>query len=93
MQFSREEWHRQAERVKASLTDSVLEAGLRRLPESAYHLRHKQLIATLQARRDGLPESMDRYYRFIQKIVDIEASDKNERVVITVPAKADCVCR
>lgn len=83
MQFSRDEWRKQAERVKASLTDSVLEAGLSRLPGSAYQIRHDQLLATLKARRDALPEAMDRYYRFTQKIADIQATDKNERVLIS----------
>jgi len=68
--------------VKAE-TDDVLEAGLKRLPKEIYGMRHDQLLLTLKQRRDGLPAAMDSFYKFINKIVDIRTSDKNEQVIIT----------
>lgn len=81
-QISREDWTKQAEKFKQALTDSVLETALQRLPASAYALRHDVLLHKLQMRRERLPAAMDEYYRFIQKVVDIETSDKNELVRI-----------
>jgi hypothetical protein len=82
-QFNREEWNAQAKNFQAAITDSVLETALRRLPKSAYDLRHDVLLAKLKSRRNRLPAAMDEYYRFIQKIADIQTSDKSERVQIT----------
>ncbi|WP_153801252.1 BamA/TamA family outer membrane protein [Foetidibacter luteolus] len=82
-QFSYDEWMKLANEFVASLNDKVLEAALKKLPASAYNLRHNELLATLKARRNNIPGAMDEYYRFINKIVDIRASDKNELVEIT----------
>lgn len=82
-QLSRDDWNIQAKKFQQAVTDSVLEAGLRRLPKPAYDLRHDALLKTLKARRDRIPVASDKYYRFIQKITDIQTSDKNERVRIT----------
>lgn len=82
-QLSRDEWKRQAEKFKQAITDSVLETALKRLPKPAYDLRHDVLLQNLKARRDKIPFALDKYYRFIQKIADIQTSDKNEWVQIT----------
>jgi hypothetical protein len=82
-QFTETEWLKHAEDFKKTITDSVLEAGLRRLPRSAYELRHDVLLRKLKARRDKLPAAMKDYYRFIQRKVDIKTSDKNEWVQIS----------
>jgi hypothetical protein len=68
--------------VKAE-TDEVLEAGLKRLPAEIYSMRHEQLFSYLKQRRDHIPAAMDEYYRFINRIVDIRTSDKNEKVTLT----------
>ncbi|MEP7371982.1 MAG: BamA/TamA family outer membrane protein [Chitinophagaceae bacterium] len=81
-QINREEWKTQAEQFKLAITDSVIETALKRLPQSSYDLRHDVLYKKLQSRRDRIPAAMDQYYQFIQKVVDIQTSDKNEWVQI-----------
>lgn len=81
-QLTREEWMEQASQFKNLVTDSVLEAALRRLPASAYQLRHERLFSILRSRRDRIPDAMQEYYRFIHRIVDIQTSDKNEWIHI-----------
>jgi len=81
-QLSHDQWMKITTQFVADVTDEALEAGLRRLPASAYNLRHDELLAKFKERRNNIPAAMERYYRFINKIVDIEASDKNERVEI-----------
>lgn len=83
MQFNREEWKKQAEKFASEVTDSVLEAGLLRLPKPSYELRHDVLLHKLKSRRDKLTDAMMEYYDFIQKVADIRTSDKNELVEIT----------
>ncbi|WP_090662493.1 BamA/TamA family outer membrane protein [Parafilimonas terrae] len=62
--------------------DSVLNTALKRLPASAYNIRYSTLLKNLQNRRAVLPKAFDEYYFFLNKIVDIQTSDKNELVEI-----------
>lgn len=82
-QLSEDAWMSAATAFKTIVTDSVLEAALQRLPPSVYHLRHDVLLKKLVARRDRIPVAMNKYYRFIQKIADIQTSDKNEWVQVS----------
>lgn len=77
-QFSYEKWMDITNSFILSMTDSVLKAGLQRLPLSASRLRYNRLLSELKQRRSNIPAAMDRYYRFINKIADIRTSDKRE---------------
>lgn len=81
-QISHEDWTEIAQTFVRQVTDSVLEVALKRLPTAAYQYRHDELLAQLKERRAQVPAAMEEYYRFINKIVDIHASDKNEVVTI-----------
>lgn len=83
VQFSYKEWMKITDDFIAAMTDSVLEASLQKLPTSSYNLRHKQLLAQLKERRGNIHKAMDEFYRFVNKIVDIKLSNKNELIEIT----------
>jgi hypothetical protein len=68
--------------VKAE-NDEVLEAGLKRLPPEDYRLRHGELLIKLKERRNDIPRIMEFYYRFINRLVDIRLSDKDENISVT----------
>lgn len=78
-----DEWDAVVQEFTAAMTDEVLEHALKRLPEPSYSLRHDQLLAQLKERRKSLPEIMKTYYRFMNRIVDVQGSNKNELVRIT----------
>jgi len=80
--FSYEQYMKIVNDFVAAETDEVLEAGLRRLPASAYTLRHDQLMASLKERRKNIPEEMSWYYKYSNKIVDVHASGKNELITV-----------
>jgi hypothetical protein len=82
-QFTEAEWDKVIVDFCAKLTDDVMEKALRELPEPQYRLRHDQFLKQMKARRAALPKLMNDYYHFFNRIVDIQTSDKNERVVIT----------
>ena len=82
-QFSYAEWMKVVNDFVKAETDEVLEAGLKRMPREIYAIRHKELLSELKQRRDHIPAAMDNYYKFINRIVDIRTSDKNEKVDIT----------
>ena len=88
-QLNEAEWDRIVQEFCASLSDDVFEKALKKLPEPGYSLRHDRLLAQLKERRAKLPVMMNKYYHFINRIVDIQASNKNEFVSITdAPGKA-----
>jgi len=82
-QISYDDWMRITNEFVAAETDAVLEEGLSLLPKEVYKLRHDELFAKLKERRNNIPKAMDEYYKFINRIVDIRTSDKNEMVSIT----------
>ncbi|WP_316768348.1 BamA/TamA family outer membrane protein [Pedobacter frigiditerrae] len=82
-QFTEAEWDKVIKDFCAKLTDDVLEKALKHLPEPNYKLRHDQFLARLKERRASMPKLMNDYYHFFNRIVDIQTSDKNERVLIT----------
>ena len=82
-QFSHAEWTAIVDGFVKAITDPVLEQSIAMLPKPAYDLRHDAFLRILQSRRNGLAAAMEEYYRFINKIVDIQLSDKDEQVAIT----------
>lgn len=82
-QLSREEWANIAQQFTQEVTDEVLESGLKRLPADIYSIRNDKLLTALKVRRAEIPAAMDEYYRFVNQIVDINLSDRNELVSIS----------
>lgn len=82
MQLSLKEWKEITNEFVANVTDSVLEESIKRLPQSSYEIRHLELLHDLKERRDSIPTEMEKYYSFINSIVDIRLSNKNEWVSI-----------
>ncbi len=82
-QLSYEEWMNMTHEFVLKLNDSVLEASLQKLPKTIYNLSHDQLLATMKKRRANMESAMSKYYRILNKIVDINCSDKEELIEIT----------
>jgi len=82
-EMSYEQWMSVTQQVVRALPDSVLEQALRRLPAPSYKLRHGELLEKLKSQRDHLTIEADKFYRFINKIVEIKASDKGESFFFT----------
>ncbi|MGI4803942.1 MAG: hypothetical protein ACRYFL_04165 [Janthinobacterium lividum] len=80
--FSYEEFMKIVNAFVAAETDSILESGLKRLPASAYKIRHDVLFKQLKERRNNIPAAMAYFYRFANKIIDIHTTEKNELVSI-----------
>lgn len=81
--IDKREWDNIVKEFCAALTDDVFEKALKKLPEPGYSLRHDGLLAQLKERRVKLPEMMDRYYEFINRIVDVQASNRNEFIEVS----------
>ena len=82
-QFTYQHWMAVVNAFVLVETDQVLEAALAALPKEIYRLRHDELFAKLKIRRNRIPAAMKDYYYFINRIVDLRLSDKEELVSIT----------
>lgn len=81
-QLDETSWNTLTASFIAAITDSVLETALQQLPAAAYQLRHEMLLRTWQQRRANLAPAMQEYYRFLNRIVDLPFTDKNELIII-----------
>lgn len=83
VEASREDWLRNAEHLKSSMTDAVIEASIKLLPPEGFAVNGEEIIATLKARRDQLPELAERYYTILAKTVDVPGTLNDDYFEIT----------
>ncbi|WP_426493391.1 metallophosphoesterase [Hymenobacter sp. 102] len=80
---TREQWVKQAEELKASLTDEVIDKAFKeRWPKQIYDLHGPEIMAKLKSRRDLLPEVAADYYEVLSKVTEVKGSKKRERFVV-----------
>ena len=81
---SREEWVRQAEIMKAQLTDAVIEKAFAdKWPQQIYAEHGAEIVAKLKRRRDLLPDVARKYADLMADIVEVRGSQKNEQFTVT----------
>jgi hypothetical protein len=83
IQLDHDRWMKLTNDFVALLTDDVMEAALKRLPPEVYAMKHDELLQKMKLRRGNMPKAMNNYFYFLNRIVDIQVSDKNEQVEIT----------
>ena len=69
-------WDSIAQVLQARLTDSVIEAAVRRLPPEYYAKNGVALGRALRRRRDRLLQITDRYYSLLAGVVEIHGTDE-----------------
>lgn len=79
-QMDHTQWMKAANEFTASLTDSVLDASLKKLPDGVYQIRRDQLFSDMKKRRDKLAHASEKYFYFLNETADVRVSDKNELV-------------
>ncbi len=81
-QLSASEWDDITGKVVDKLTDTLIEEALKKIPSPVYEQTHAQLAQQLKDRRMELLHKSSRYFRFLNKNIDVTISDKNELVMI-----------
>lgn len=66
----------------SSMSDEVFSKALKALPEPAYSIHGPELMEQMKTRRASLPRLMNTYYHYFNRIVDIEFSDKHEKISV-----------
>jgi hypothetical protein len=77
------DWDSVAQRMQELLTDTVIEAAVRRLPAAHHDLIGEQTTAFLRQRRDRLPEMARKYYQLLAGEVDVRCTNQAEEVIVT----------
>lgn len=75
-------WDAITKDVRDKLTDRVIEEAVKRLPPEHFKIAGKGLMAKLKARRDRLPLISGKYYRRINRVIDVFTGDKDDLVEI-----------
>jgi len=81
-QLSEDDWREQITYVQKKLTDSLITAAVKLMPDTIFKLSGREIIAKMKARRDNLVRQGLEYYRFISIYVEVPASDKREKFSI-----------
>ena len=71
-------WDSIARTIQARLTDSVIEAAVRRLPPEYYRKSGAALTRALQQRRNHLLQASDRYYALLAGVVEVHGTDERD---------------
>src|SRR5438309_10134890 len=75
-------WDSVARTLQARLTDSVIEAAVRRLPPEYFAKNGAALSSALRRRRNQLRQVSDRYYALVAGVVEVHATDERDVGVI-----------
>ena len=81
--LDREQWERAVREVRATLTDDVIAAAVRRMPPEHVAVLGEQLTSALIARRDRLPEAAEALYRVVFHVADVQGTDADEELRVT----------
>ena len=77
--LTREDWIEIADSLQATLTDSVIIAGLERWPKPVFDRYAESTLENLQERREDLQDVASEYYGHLAEVVDIVGSEDAER--------------
>jgi hypothetical protein len=71
-------WDSVARTIQARLTDSVIDAAVRRLPPEYFRKSGPALTRALERRRNHLLQASDRYYALVAGVVEIHGTDDRD---------------
>lgn len=77
-QLDEADWREQITYVQKTLSDSLITAAVKLMPDTIFKLSGGEIIAKMKSRRDNLMKQGLEYYRFISVYVEIPATDKRE---------------
>jgi hypothetical protein len=67
-QLPKEDWEMIIKQFQNNVSDSVIEAAMRKQPKEIFAIRGNELIEKLKSRKDGLLKHVMEYYSFLSKL-------------------------
>ncbi len=81
-EINKKEWDSVAAFVHNKLTDELIVSAVKKMPPTHFEIAGEELISKLKSRRDKLLKFADDYYEFVNEIVEIFCTDKDDYVEI-----------
>ncbi|NND64110.1 MAG: phosphoesterase [Flavobacteriaceae bacterium] len=88
---SREVWLEQARFIQENLTDEVIDNAFKKLPKETQNEVSERIIRLLKERRGNLLSIAERYYNYLDNLVILTATDKDDYIEITREKNATVV--
>ncbi len=88
-EIERSSWDSVVHELQTKLTDSVIDAAVRRMPPEHYALLGDELATSLKERRNRLPKAAAEFYKIVTRYADVHATDEAEQAVISRLANGD----
>ena len=82
VRLDRDDWDGIVRGVQDAITDDVIAAAVRRMPEAHYARVGAAIEASLRSRRDALTAAAARMYEIIFRYADIHATDADEAALV-----------
>ena len=79
-ELERDDWIEIANDLRDRITDAAIDEAASLMPEEYKSLNEDELTRILRARRDKLPELAEEMYRYHAAEIDVQATDKSERI-------------
>jgi hypothetical protein len=76
--MSQSDWEKQVDTLISEMSDSVIEAAIKKQPAEIFPYSGPKIIETLKARRKYIKDEALQYYKFLAKEVEITGTDKRE---------------
>lgn len=77
-EVNRETWIEIAKELQQRLTDDIIELSVKQMPPELLTISGEQIISKLKSRRNDLTEYAEKYYRFLNKQVEIVGTKQSE---------------
>lgn len=77
-ELDKEQWEKIIKQFQISLTDTVVEAAVKKMPKEVYAISGQKLESRLISRRNTLLQNALKYYDFISGTVDITGTKEKE---------------
>ncbi|MFK7906615.1 MAG: hypothetical protein AB8B69_15900, partial [Chitinophagales bacterium] len=82
--LDKKEWMEIAKELQEALTDEVIEAAIRDMPEEVFAIDGEDIISKLKSRRERLVNTAERLYTDLAKTVTVVGSNDKEEFEINV---------
>jgi hypothetical protein len=82
-QSTREDWLKNAEFLQNHITDEVIDLAFSKIPEAVQDETLAEVKVKLKARRANLIDIANRYYDFLNELVILTGTDKDDYIEIT----------
>jgi hypothetical protein len=75
---NKHDWIEMANDLKKRLTDEIIQAAVKDLPNEVYSISASDIITKLKSRRDQLPQLAEEFYTYLAKEVEIVGTNDTE---------------